>query len=126
MSNAAEKDYATGRRLMTAEVSTVVEAIFEHGPAEILVNDSHGDMQNLLHTSLDPRVTYIQGNIKPLGMCKDSTGRSMPLGGWPDASPPTTAHRPHDPPSSSDARTIRSSSGNSSSKYSAPRAMAMA
>ena len=81
MSNTAEKDYATGRRLMTAEVSTVVEAIFEHGPAEILVNDSHGDMQNLLHTSLDPRVTYIQGNIKPLGMCKDSTGRSMPLGG---------------------------------------------
>jgi D-amino peptidase len=62
------KDYALGRKLMTEEVNTVVKAIFEHAPAEILVNDSHGDMQNLLHTELDERVTYIQGNIKPFGM----------------------------------------------------------
>ena len=62
------KDYATGRRLMTDEVNAVVGAIFEHGPATVLVNDSHGDMQNLLHTELDPRVEYIQSNIKPLGM----------------------------------------------------------
>ena len=62
------KDYATGRKLMTEEVNAVVEAIFEFGPADILVNDSHGDMQNLLHLELDPRVKYIQSNIKPLGM----------------------------------------------------------
>ncbi len=68
MTSSSGKDYATGRQLMTAEVNAVVEAIFEHGPAQILVNDSHGDMQNLLHTSLDERVEYIQGNTKPLGM----------------------------------------------------------
>ncbi len=68
MTSGAGKDYARGRELMTAEVNTVVEAIFAHGPAEVLVNDSHGDMQNLLHTELDERVEYIQGNIKPLGM----------------------------------------------------------
>ena len=34
-------------------------AIRARGPAEILVNDSHGDMQNLLHTELDPEVTRI-------------------------------------------------------------------
>ena len=62
------KDYATGRRLTTAEVNTVVDEILSRGPAQILVNDSHGDMQNLLHTELDPRVEYIQSNIKPLGM----------------------------------------------------------
>lgn len=62
------KDYEEGRKLMTNEVNAVVEAIFSYGPAEIVVNDSHGDMQNLLHTKLDPRVEYIQGNIKPLGM----------------------------------------------------------
>jgi D-amino peptidase len=69
------KDYATGRRLMTDEVNAVVAAVFAHGPAEIVVNDSHGDMQNLLHTELDPRVTYIQGAIKPVGMVEglDST-----------------------------------------------------
>jgi len=68
------KDYALRRELMTAELNGVVEAIFEHGPAEILVNDSHGDMANLLHTTLDPRVAYIQGNIKPLGMVQGLDG----------------------------------------------------
>lgn len=69
MTSTGGKDYATGRRLMTQEVNTVVAAIFERdSAAEILVNDSHGDHQNVLHTELDPRVTYIQGSIKPLGM----------------------------------------------------------
>lgn len=62
------KDYAVGRKLMTDEVNAVVEAIYALGPATVVVNDSHGDMQNLLHTELDPRVEYIQSNIKPLGM----------------------------------------------------------
>ena len=68
MASSSGKDYAVGRELMTAEVNAVVAAVFAAGPAEILVNDSHGDMRNLLHTQLDPRVEYIQGNIKPLGM----------------------------------------------------------
>ncbi|MFQ5737940.1 MAG: M55 family metallopeptidase [Acidobacteriota bacterium] len=68
MTRSGGKDYELGRQLMTDEVNTVVEAIRKHGEAEILVNDSHGDMQNLQHTRLDPRVEYIQGNIKALGM----------------------------------------------------------
>ncbi|HAK55567.1 MAG: M55 family metallopeptidase [Vicinamibacterales bacterium] len=75
MTSAGGKDYALGRELMTEEVNTVVAAILNYvaadpnnDPAEIVVNDSHGDMQNLLHTRLDRRVTYIQGNLKPLGM----------------------------------------------------------
>ena len=68
MASSGGKDYATGRQLMTDEVNTVVEAIYAFGHAEVVVNDSHGDMQNLLHTQLDPRVKYIQSNIKPLGM----------------------------------------------------------
>ncbi len=74
MTSGTGKDYALGRELMTDEVNAVVAAIFEHGPAEILVNDSHGDMQNLLHTRLDERVGYIQGNIKPLGMVQGLDG----------------------------------------------------
>ncbi|MDF2771431.1 MAG: dppA [Geminicoccaceae bacterium] len=75
MTNATGKDYALGRKLMTDEVNAVVAAIFQRGPADVLVNDSHGDMQNLLHTELDPRVTYIQGAVKPYGMVEglDST-----------------------------------------------------
>jgi D-amino peptidase len=68
MTSSTGKDYAVSRRLATDEVNAVVAAIFRRGQAEILVNDSHGDMQNLLHTELDPRVQYIQGAVKPYGM----------------------------------------------------------
>ncbi len=71
MTSSNGKDYDTGRKLMTAEVNAVVNAIYQAGPAIVVVNDSHGDMQNLLHTELDPRVEYIQSNIKPLGMVQN-------------------------------------------------------
>jgi len=75
MTSTGGKDYATGRRLLTDEVNAVTEAIYAIWPnAEILVNDSHGDHQNVLHTELDPRVTYIQGSIKPLGMVQGLDG----------------------------------------------------
>ena len=75
MTSPTGKDYALGRKLMTDEVNAVIGAIFQRGPAEVLVNDSHGDMQNLLHNELDPRVSYIQGAVKPVGMVEglDST-----------------------------------------------------
>ncbi len=68
MTTATGKDYALGRQLMTDEVNAVVEAIQAFGPSEILVNDSHGDHQNLLHTQLNKHVQYIQGSNKSLGM----------------------------------------------------------
>jgi D-amino peptidase len=75
MTSVGGKDYGTGRELLTEEVNTVVAAVFAHDPdAEILVNDSHGDHQNVLHTRLDPRVAYIQGSIKPLGMVQGLDG----------------------------------------------------
>ena len=75
MTSGNGKDYALGRKLMTDEVNAVIGAILQRGPAEILVNDSHGDMQNLLSAELDPRVLYNQGAVKPLGMVEglDST-----------------------------------------------------
>jgi D-amino peptidase len=69
MASSGGKDYGTAREYMTEEVNTVVHTIFERMPnAEILVNDSHGDHQNILHGQLHPKVNYIQGRIKPLGM----------------------------------------------------------
>ena len=75
MTSPTGKDYALGRKFMTDEVNAVVGAILQRGPADILVNDSHGDMQNLNNADLDPRVTYIQGAVKPFGMVEglDST-----------------------------------------------------
>ena len=75
MTSSAGKDYAVGRQLLTDEVNAVAAAIFDHTPgAEVLVNDSHGDHQNALHTQLDPRLIYIQGSIKPLGMVQGLDG----------------------------------------------------
>jgi D-amino peptidase len=75
MTSTGGKDYGVGRELLTEEVNTVVDAILAREPsADILVNDSHGDHQNALHTRLDPRVTYIQGSIKPLGMVQGLDG----------------------------------------------------
>jgi len=74
MTSGNGKDYATSRRLVTDEINSVVAAIFARGPAEVVVNDAHGDHQNLLHTELDRRVTYIQGAIKPLGMVQGLDG----------------------------------------------------
>ena len=69
MTRAKGKDYNLGRKLMTDEVNAVVSTIYQYNSsAEIIVNDSHGDMQNLNHQDLDPKVVYIQGNKKPYGM----------------------------------------------------------
>ncbi|MGH9579673.1 MAG: M55 family metallopeptidase, partial [Terriglobales bacterium] len=35
------REYALGRRLMTAEVNAAIAAAFEAGATEVLVNDSH-------------------------------------------------------------------------------------
>ena len=67
-SSSGGKDYGTARALMTDEVNAVVEAAFDAGASYVLVNDSHGDHQNVLHTDLDARADYIQGSIKRRGM----------------------------------------------------------
>ena len=61
-------DYERTRKLMTEEVNIVVKALFEEGAKEILINDSHATMDNLLIEELDERVSLITGSQKPLSM----------------------------------------------------------
>lgn len=61
-------DYETARRWMTLETNAAISAAFEAGATRVLVNDSHGGMNNLLLDELDPRVEVIRGWLKPLGM----------------------------------------------------------
>ena len=49
------------RRLLTDEVNAAVEAAFESGADEVLVNDSHGSGYNILFEDLDPRCRIIHG-----------------------------------------------------------------
>lgn len=61
-------EYEQARRLMTLEANAAVGGAFDAGASEVLVNDSHGPMVNLLPELLDPRAELIRGNVKPMGM----------------------------------------------------------
>ncbi len=61
-------EYEQARRLMTLEANAAIAGAFDAGAEDVLVNDSHGPMVNLLPEVLDPRAELIRGNIKPLGM----------------------------------------------------------
>ena len=61
-------EYERARRLMTAEANAAVAGAFDGGATEVVVNDSHGPMVNLLPEELDARAELIRGNIKPFGM----------------------------------------------------------
>jgi D-amino peptidase len=76
-------EYEQARRLMTEEVNAAIEGAFAGGAVEVLVNDSHGPMTNILPDLLDPRAELIRGNIKPGGMfagLDDSYSGAMCLG----------------------------------------------
>jgi len=68
------KDYDIVRRLMTKEVNAAAEGAFEGGASEVVVNDSHGSMVNLLIEELDERVTIVSGSPKPLAMLQGIKG----------------------------------------------------
>ncbi|WP_213974139.1 M55 family metallopeptidase [Tepidanaerobacter acetatoxydans] len=66
--NSGAREYERARRMMTREVNAVIEAAFENGAKDIVINDAHGDMDNILIEELDSRVSLISGSLKPLSM----------------------------------------------------------
>jgi len=58
---------------MTAETNAAIAGAFDGGATSVLVNDSHGDMRNLVLDELDPRVELISGSLKPLSMVQGVT-----------------------------------------------------
>jgi D-amino peptidase len=61
-------DYAMYRRFMTRDADAAVKGAFDAGATEVIVNDSHMTMRNLLLEDLDPRARVIKGFNKPLCM----------------------------------------------------------
>lgn len=68
------QEYAIYRRYYTQEICAAIEGAREAGTGEVLVNDSHGPMRNLLLEELprDVRVTF--GNRKPFSMVQGADG----------------------------------------------------
>lgn len=58
------REYERGRRFLTGDVNAAVEGAFEGGATEVLVNESHWTMNNIVTEDLDPRAELIRGSIK--------------------------------------------------------------
>ncbi|MEV6268089.1 M55 family metallopeptidase [Kribbella sp. NPDC051936] len=67
------RDYERARVLMTEDVNAAVRGAYAAGATEVLVNDAHGPMRNLLPDLLDPRARLIKGRPKPMGMMEGLT-----------------------------------------------------
>jgi len=59
--------YPAAVGLMVGEANAAIEGAFAGGATEVLVNDSHGRMFNLVPEDLDPRAVLLQGQ-KPWSM----------------------------------------------------------
>ena len=60
-------DYDRSRALMAGEANAAIEAAFEHGAREVVVNDSHWQMRNLRAEDLVAGARLVIGD-KPLSM----------------------------------------------------------
>lgn len=67
-------EYEIYRRYYTQEVCAAIEGARAGGAGELLVNDSHGPMRNLLLDALPADVRVIFGNRKPYSMVQDADG----------------------------------------------------
>ncbi|GAA2616421.1 M55 family metallopeptidase [Streptomyces axinellae] len=65
------RDYERGRVMMTEDVNAAVRGAFAGGASEVLVNDTHSSMRNLLVEHLHPGVELVRGKPKPMGMLQD-------------------------------------------------------
>jgi D-amino peptidase len=68
-------DYERGRVMMTEDVNAAVRGALAAGATEILVNDAHGPMRNILPDQLHAAARLVRGRPKPMGMLEglDST-----------------------------------------------------
>lgn len=66
--SANSPEYQIARKWMAQDTNSVVQGLFEGGATEVVVNDSHGSMRNIITSELDPRAVLISGSPKPLSM----------------------------------------------------------
>jgi D-amino peptidase len=63
--------YDWARKQMTKEANAAIDGAFAAGASEVIVNDSHGPMTNLIPDMLDKRAELITGTTKPLSMMQN-------------------------------------------------------
>lgn len=68
------KDYGIARKWMTEETNAAIQGALDAGATEIVVNDSHGGMKNLIAGEINPVAYLISGSPKPLSMMQGIDG----------------------------------------------------
>ncbi|MFD1205081.1 M55 family metallopeptidase [Sporosarcina contaminans] len=66
--DSSRHNYERARRIMTEEANAIVRAAIGHGAKEVLINDSHSKMNNLLVEELHPAADLITGDLKAFSM----------------------------------------------------------
>lgn len=66
--DSGKHNYERGRKIMTQEANAVISAAFGEGFGEVVVNDSHSKMNNILIEELHPDAKLITGDVKPFSM----------------------------------------------------------
>ncbi len=67
----AAREYQPARQWMTAEVNAAIAGAVAAGATEVVVNDSHSNMANLLVDQLHPKAQLVSGPGKPFSMVQD-------------------------------------------------------
>lgn len=66
--DSGKRNYERGRLIMTEEANYCIAEAFNSGCTEVLVNDSHSKMNNLMVEKLHPEADLISGDVKPFSM----------------------------------------------------------
>ncbi len=82
--SASSPEYAAARRWMVEDANAVVAGLLDAGAKEVVVNDSHGSMRNIVADGLHPQASLISGTPKPLSMMQgiDPTYDAVVLVGY--------------------------------------------
>ncbi len=70
-------EYVRFRRLLTADVNAAIEGAVAAGASEIIVNEAHDGMKNILLEELDSRAELIVGRRKPYVMMEGVNGADV-------------------------------------------------
>lgn len=77
-------EYERARARLTREVNAAVEGALAAGAEEVIVNEAHNGMRNLIPEELHPSVRFITGSDKELGMMQgvqeDGVGAAFYVG----------------------------------------------
>ncbi|PAV31348.1 aminopeptidase [Virgibacillus profundi] len=66
--DSGKHNYERARKIMTEETNYVIDAAFKFGCEDVLINDSHSKMNNILIDQLHPDAKLITGEVKALSM----------------------------------------------------------